>query len=136
MDKGNVLIVDDDEIYLYLMKRILKGLSNGMEIHTSTDGEQAIDFIKKCNAEKKLAPKIILLDVNMPFLDGWGFLEEFKKLKINFEDKIHIYLVTSSELPVDKKRAKEYKELNGYIVKPISEEKLSGMLKEVFKSHP
>jgi CheY-like chemotaxis protein len=134
MNRKNVLIVDDDEVYLYLMKRLLKELSEGMEVHTSTDGEQAIDFIKKCDAEKNLAPKIIFLDVNMPFLDGWGFLEEFKKLNVNFEDKIHIYLVTSSELPADKKRAEEYKELDGYIVKPISEEKLSGMLKEVFKN--
>ncbi|MBU2996977.1 response regulator [Cellulophaga baltica] len=132
MGKENVLIVDDDEIYLYLIQRVLRELSNGVEIYTSTDGEQALDFIRKCDEDKQLAPKVILLDVNMPFLDGWGFLDEFKKLKVNFDDKIFIYLVTSSEMPADKKRALEYEELTGYIVKPISEKKLSGMLTEVF----
>tara|TARA_R110000796_G_scaffold67449_5_gene154798 strand:+ start:53759 stop:54166 length:408 start_codon:yes stop_codon:yes gene_type:complete len=133
MKKANILLVDDDEIYIYLTKRLLNDISEEIAVSSFTDGEQAIDFIKACTSEKVELPDVILLDVNMPFLDGWGFLLEFKKLKSKLEDKVHIYLVTSSELDDDKKRAKDFEELTGYYVKPISEKDLIEILEEVYK---
>ena len=79
MKKANILLVDDDEIYIYLTKRLLNDISEEIAVSSFTDGEQAIDFIKACTSEKVELPDVILLDVNMPFLDGWGFLLEFKK---------------------------------------------------------
>jgi len=135
MKKANILLVDDDEIYLYLTKRLLNDISEEIAVSSFTDGEQAIDFIKVCTEAKAALPDIILLDVNMPFLDGWGFLKEFKKLKPRLEDKILIYLVTSSELEKDKKYAQDFEELTGYYVKPISEDNLLEILTDVYKQN-
>tara|TARA_R110002051_G_scaffold212056_1_gene277210 strand:+ start:15471 stop:15881 length:411 start_codon:yes stop_codon:yes gene_type:complete len=135
MKKANILLVDDDEIYIYLTKRLLNDISKEIAVSSFTDGEQAINFIKICTEEKAELPEVILLDVNMPFLDGWGFLLEFKKLKPKLKDKVHIYLVTSSELDNDKKRAKDFEELTGYYVKPVSEDNLIEILEEVYKQN-
>ncbi|AYN68699.1 response regulator [Euzebyella marina] len=134
MRKANILLVDDDEIYLYLTERLLDGISENLAVNSFTDGEKALDYIKNCANEQTEMPGVILLDVNMPFLDGWGFLKEFRELKPKINDKVHIYLVTSSERERDKERAKEFKELTGYVVKPVSEDNLVEILTEVYEN--
>ncbi|MFI8605611.1 response regulator [Cellulophaga baltica] len=135
MKKGNILLVDDDEIYLYLVKKILSKISEKIAISSFTDGEQAINFISNQTEVHEEVPEVILLDVNMPFLDGWGFLVEFEKLKPRLEKSVRIYLVTSSALPSDKQRAKEFQELTGYFVKPITEDNLKNILTEVYETN-
>lgn len=136
MSKANILLVDDDEIYLYLTERLLDGISENLEVTTFTDGgEKALEHVSKCIDEGGAdLPGVILLDVNMPFLDGWGFLREFKKLESDSKSKIRIYLVTSSERQRDKERAKEFDELTGYVVKPVSEDTLVEILSEVYEN--
>lgn len=135
MKKASILLVDDDEIYLYLTERLIDGISENLAVKSFTDGEKALEYIGGCIKEKVEMPGVILLDVNMPFMDGWGFLKEFKALKGKITDKVHIYLVTSSERERDKERAKEFEELTGYVVKPVSEDKLVEILNEVYESH-
>ncbi|SHJ27148.1 response regulator [Pseudozobellia thermophila] len=135
MKKASILLVDDDEIYLYLTERLIDGISDNLTVKSFTDGEQALNYIGECIKEQVEMPGVILLDVNMPFLDGWGFLKEFRKLKGKITDKVHIYLVTSSERERDKERAKEFEELTGYVVKPVSEDKLVEILTAVYESH-
>lgn len=130
MKKTNILLVDDDEIYLYLMKRTIGELSNNLVVSSFTDGEQAIEYISECANDKNDLPRVILLDVNMPFLDGWGFLAEFKKIKSKIDNPVNIYMVSSSSMEKDIKRAAEFEEITGYIVKPISETKLVEIFKE------
>lgn len=130
MNKTNILLVDDDEIYLYLMKRTIGELSNNLVVSSFTDGEEAIEYVAECTKQKSDLPRVILLDVNMPFLDGWGFLAEFKKLKPKIDNPINIYMVSSSSMEKDIKRASEFEEITGYIVKPISETKLVEIFKE------
>lgn len=130
MNKTNILLVDDDEIYLYLMKRTIDELSNNLVVSSFTDGEEAIEYVAECTKQKSDLPRVILLDVNMPFLDGWGFLAEFKKLKPKIDHPINIYMVSSSSMEKDIKRASEFEEITGYIVKPISETKLVEIFKE------
>lgn len=135
MKKASILLVDDDEIYLYLTERLIDGISENLTVKSYTDGEKALDYVTNCVNEKTELPGVILLDVNMPFLDGWGFLREFKELKNKINDKVHIYLVTSSERERDKVRAQEFEELTGYVVKPVSEDKLVEILNEVYENH-
>ena len=135
MKKASILLVDDDEIYLYLTERLIDGISENLTVKSYTDGEKALDYVTHCVNEKTELPGVILLDVNMPFLDGWGFLREFKELKNKINDKVHIYLVTSSERERDKVRAQEFEELTGYVVKPVSEDKLVEILNEVYENH-
>lgn len=127
------MLVDDDEVYLFVIKRIIGTLDNDLLVNSFTDGEQAIAYIKLCLEEDVSLPDIILLDINMPYLDGWGFLSEFKNLKPQLDSPtVTIFMVTSSNSPQDMERAQEFEELSGYVVKPISEDKMKEILNDVY----
>lgn len=132
MKKSRMLLVDDDEVYLFVTKTILNQITNDIEVTSFTDGEQAIGYVHLCVEQGFELPQVILLDINMPFMDGWGFLTEFKKLNPELKDTTHIFLVTSSEAPDDIAKAHEFEELSGYVVKPVVQEKLSEIIAEVF----
>lgn len=136
MKKPSILLVDDDEVYLFVTKRILYKISDDLVINTFTDGEQAIEYMDLCMRENVKLPEIILLDINMPFLDGWGFLAEFKKMKPKLEaENINIFMVTSSNDPNDLKKAHDFEEITGYIVKPVFEDQIEDILAEVYNGN-
>ncbi|MGO4921262.1 response regulator [Maribacter spongiicola] len=130
--KPNILLVDDDELYLYLMEKTIHQLSKDLVVTTFTDGEQAVEYISKCTEEKVELPEVIFLDINMPFLDGWGFLNEFKKLKPKIINNINIYMVSSSMRDSDIKRASDFEELTGYVIKPVNKVQLAEIFKKIY----
>lgn len=130
--KLNILLVDDDELYLYLMEKTIQQLSKELIVTTFTDGEQAVEYIAECTAQKMELPEVIFLDINMPFLDGWGFLNEFKKLKPKIINNINIYMVSSSMRDSDIKRASHFEELTGYVVKPVNKTQLAEIFKKIY----
>ena len=130
--KPNILLVDDDELYLYLMEKTIHQISKELVVSTFTDGEQAVEYIAKCTEEKVELPEVIFLDINMPFLDGWGFLNEFKKLKPKIISNINIYMVSSSMRDSDVKRASNFEELTGYVVKPVNKVQLAEIFKKIY----
>lgn len=132
MTKPNILLVDDDELYLYLMEKTIHQISKELVVSTFTDGEQAVEYIAKCTEEKVELPEVIFLDINMPFLDGWGFLNEFKKLKPKIINNINIYMVSSSMRDSDVKRASNFEELTGYVVKPVNKVQLAEIFKKIY----
>ena len=77
----------------------------------------------------ELLPQIILLDLSMPIMDGWGFLEEYKLLILAIGKKITLYIVTSSISPHDIERAKNINAVSDYIIKPVTKEKFAGIIK-------
>ncbi|MEP2056273.1 MAG: response regulator [Maribacter litoralis] len=133
--KPNILLVDDDELYLYLMEKTIHQLSKELVVSTFTDGEQAVEYIAECTKQNLDLPEVIFLDINMPFLDGWGFLNEFKKLKPKIINNINIYMVSSSMRDSDIKRASNFEELTGYVVKPVNKIQLSEIFKKIYKEN-
>ncbi len=114
-------IIDDDKIYVNLVKKIIeiKKLSENLLIFKN--GMEALDHFKLIleNATEEILPDIIFLDINMPIMDGWEFLNEFIKIKNNFEKKITLYVVSSSIDPRDLERAKSFNLVTDYLIKPI-----------------
>lgn len=115
-------IIDDDKIYVNLVKKIIeiKKLSENLLIYKN--GKEALDYFKNimetATDEGKL-PDIIFLDLNMPVMDGWEFLNEFIKIKNNLSKKITLYVVSSSIDPRDLERAKSINLVTDYLIKPI-----------------
>jgi len=116
----HVCIVDDDELFQFVMRQHFERLELVENIHKFTDGEQALNYIKSHLHTPDDLPDLILLDVNMPFMDGWQFMREFVKLSLPEDKHIRIYILTSSTHESDLQRAREFPGLSGYLVKPIS----------------
>ena len=128
-----VMLVDDDEISNYISERIIKNLGIAKFLHISANGKQALNFIKEeCLGQNSSAecPEFILLDINMPVMDGFQFLEEFYKLGFKGMDEVKIVILTSSNSPKDVAFADKYN-ISGYINKPLSKEKLEDVLAKI-----
>jgi CheY-like chemotaxis protein len=115
----NVLLVDDDDIFNFLNKKTIQKLGLASEIHTVVNGQDAINLINKYFQKSLMIPDIILLDINMPIMDGFGFIEAFNKLSLPGIEKVKIIIVSSSDNPDDIDRAKKLG-VSQFLTKPIS----------------
>lgn len=128
-----VCIVDDDDIYRLVASIEIKKTEMVNNIIVFPDGQKAISYfiVQKENLEK--LPDIIFLDINMPVMDGWQFLEEYMLIKSVLPKSIVIYMVSSSVDYRDITRAKNISEVSGYLVKPIGKQRLLEVFKELIK---
>ena len=126
-----VCVIDDDDIYQFLLKKELKHTNLVDRINVFTDGQKAIDFFFDNKENAEALPDVIFLDINMPIMNGWQFLDEFKKLQNAIDKKITIYLVSSSFDDRDITRSKDYAEVTDYIIKPVKRANLVNVLKEI-----
>ncbi|RVT77392.1 response regulator [Flavobacterium sufflavum] len=115
-------IIDDDKLSIKLMSMLISKNNFCEEIVSFHNPQTALDELKNNSANSSKLPDVILLDLNMPVLDGWQFLDEFEL--INFSKKIIVFIVSSSIDPCDLEMAKNYPIVKSYIVKPLSSEKL------------
>jgi len=129
----SILLVDDDEINNFIsIKLIRKALFNA-EITACLNGKFAIDQLvemQRKGADK--LPDYILLDINMPIMNGWEFLDEYKRLNIDALGKTKIYIISSSVFSNDINKARSYPLVKSFISKPLSVDKI----KEMFSVEP
>ncbi len=104
---NSIYIIDDDAIVLFGIKKLLRKIVVCDSIFEFNNGKLALNALMHQIERKQIIPDVIFLDINMPIMDGWEFLNEFLKLPI--DKKIIINIITSSIDPSDKKRWMEYK---------------------------
>lgn len=122
---NKIVIVDDDPIYIFTVKRFLKFIGFEGEVLNFNNGKTAFEEI--CGMfEAKTLPDLVLLDVNMPVWDGWDFLDEINA-KFNLLP-IRIFICSSSNSEQDINKSLKYEQLEGYLVKPLDVEKLRSIL--------
>lgn len=132
MKKINIAcVIDDDEVYTFVVKRIIALAELAEKTLFFPNGQKALDFFLEYIEATDSLPDLILLDINMPVLDGWQFMDEFIKLAPRIGKKIHIYIVSSSIDQSDFDRAKAMELVSDFVVKPITVEKLKGIMEEV-----
>lgn len=123
---NNVFVIDDDKVFHFIIKKLFSKSDINIALSFYLNGLEAIEGLKgKIDSGAQL-PDLILLDINMPIMDGWQFLEEFRKTKeLTFQVLPIIYLVSSSDSISDINKAKEYQDqVKDYFFKPISLEDL------------
>ena len=127
----NVCIIDDDDIYQYTMSAALESINSVNRIQVFLDGAEAMDFfLDNINNTEEL-PDVIFLDINMPIMDGFEFMEEYVKIKPKVGKQITIYMVSSSMDPKDVERSRKISEISDYIVKPIRETQLRTIIERL-----
>ena len=125
---GLLLLVDDSESMNYLHSHMAREFKSDLSIHCCTHGKEALNFIlSKGNPENS---NLVLLDINMPVMDGWEFLEEFEKLPAELKSKYTVVIVSTTQNPDDVKRAQQIESCKDLISKPISEEALAELIQE------
>ncbi len=118
----DVFVIDDDKVFHFIIKKLFS--KNNIEINPTfyLNGLEAIEEIREKINNGITMPDLILLDINMPIMDGWQFLDEFRKTKKTVDGgKTIIYLVSSSNSISDLNKAKEYQEeVKDYFFKPMT----------------
>ncbi len=126
MPKPLILIIDDDHMSNVFNSMIITKYYPQVQIHDTTGASEAINYLKSDTSDK---PSLILLDLNMPVMNGWDFMEEYEKLNLGIE----VVLVTSSSDIRDLSRAKDYNDIKHYLVKPISVKDLKEVMEVFYK---
>ena len=121
--KKQILLIDDDPIMNLINSKIVENIKPGAIIKSFKNGREALDHLY----QDKEHYYFILLDINMPVMNGWQFLDQFKVRKDEFNTDIHI--LSSSIDESDRLKASEYSCVKSYLVKPLHEKMLTGILK-------
>jgi CheY-like chemotaxis protein len=131
---NSVLLIDDDEPTNIFTRIILEEAGCTNHIHAAHSGQEALDYLTGDNGlSPQIRPDLILLDINMPAMNGWEFLDEYIKLPKDCQSKALVIMLTTSLNPDDKTLAKLRPEITCFENKPLSEEKIQRILNEYFE---
>src|SRR5258708_13831690 len=107
---------------------MLSSSREGFEAKEFTDGELAIDHLRTISDRPDLLPDIIFLDLSMPVMDGWEFLEEYSQLRGKLTKDIALFIVSSSITPEEVERSKTYAAVTDFFIKPLRAAKIEDLL--------
>jgi len=129
-----ILLVDDDTPTNFLHKMVIKKSGIEAEVQALTSAIDALDYLTKKGkyaGHEVTLPEMILLDINMPAMDGWEFLEAYQQMEIETRARIIIIMLTTSLNPADRERAANHKEIVTFLNKPLQ----PGVLEEVVSAN-
>jgi CheY-like chemotaxis protein len=130
---NSVLLIDDDEPTNYYTQLIIEESGCTDHVKVAQGGKEALDYLNGAHHQKGYpCPDLIFLDINMPAMDGWEFLDEYRKLKKESHGKVIVVMLTTSLNPDDKVKATSIPEISGFESKPLTGEKLSKILSQYF----
>lgn len=126
-----IMLVDDNQDDNFFHERVIQRSGVADIVIAKQTGVEALEFLKSRNDNEDQHPDLIFLDINMPGMNGWEFLEEYGKLDKQFQSKAIVIMLTTSDNPDDKMRAKTMNMASDFKTKPLSHE----MLKEIMEKY-
>jgi CheY-like chemotaxis protein len=130
-----ILVIDDDEPTNFFSQMILEEMDCAEHIRTVQSGQEALEYIAQSEApgadqSQFPSPDLVFLDINMPAMNGWEFLEEYKKMTLTH--RIIMVMLTTSLFPEDRSKAEAMPEISGFENKPLTAEKIKAVLDKYF----
>lgn len=130
----STVLIDDSDIDLFIQKRFLEVYRFSRQLTSYKSAEEALENLNSARAHT--VPDVIFLDLNMPNLDGFGFLEGFNKLPEAVRDKSKIIVLTSSNSQKDRAQAFQYKNVVHFVTKPLRQADIDDLRRLVAPSDP
>ena len=128
----SILLIDDDDATNFLHQMVVEKSEITEYVHTCSSGQLALDYLTEATDGKYPQPDLIFLDINMPKMNGWEFLEEYKKLNSDQKGRIVVVMLTTSINPDDKAMAESMGIITGFMNKPLTEEMLHNLCQQHF----
>lgn len=125
-----LIFIDDSPLDQFILKRILNRYKLTYEVKCTDDGEEVLSFLQEHKDNMTMLPDIILLDLYMPYFNGWKFLENVNNIYGSLTRPLKIYVLSSSINPSDIQQATRYPFVSSFIFKPITKEVLEKLVDE------
>lgn len=122
-----VMLVDDNEIDNIINEKIIEASSFAENVLVFQTGQDALEYLQSHQEESSDLPEIVFLDINMPMMDGFQFLEDFEKFSDNVLEKCKIIMLSSSISPKDIDRAASSRYVKKYLNKPLNKRYLEAI---------
>lgn len=126
-------LVDDDKVFQFITGKILRSLNVIDSLLQFENGLSLLEYLQNNFDKPESLPDVIFLDIQMPFMDGWQFLQEYSNLRISYAKQIKFYILSSSISLYDKKKAKSYNQIKDFLVKPVGRDIYTKILEESYK---
>jgi CheY-like chemotaxis protein len=128
-----ILLVDDDEPTNFLNKMVLENVDCAETIKVADSGQDALSYLEQTAPNgNPSSPDLIFLDINMPAMNGWEFLERYSSLERKHKANVVIVMLTTSLNPDDRAKASNIPDVSGFETKPLTPEKLQAILEKYF----
>jgi CheY-like chemotaxis protein len=121
------MLIDDNELDIFVNKKLMEAGNFSARIIGQSSAQSALDYLKKNSAASDEIPNLIFLDIMMPGMDGFGFLDEFDRLDDSIKKKTRIVMLSTSESFKDLNRANQNKYVNKFLNKPLTEAMLNAL---------
>ena len=121
----NILVIDDNEIDQLIISTHFKNVMSNTSIHEAGDGEDALDYLKNCMDN---FPDLIVVDINMPVMNGFEFLEKYEKVFWAQHPDTIITILSSSSADEDIEKSNTFNSLHGFISKPLNRESAKNLI--------
>lgn len=129
---NSILLIDDDPIINFIHERIIQSVDGIPNVFIEQTGKGALNFLQQMEVGHPHRPQLILLDINMPAMDGWEFLTKFQRLPIGQQQDIVIIMLTTSQNPDDSVRARRIPAVSSFLQKPLSVSMIYQIMEEYF----